>query len=181
MLSLEYAYLSEHTDMRNVMGMGIAITRGSATAMSFCYSLLILSMARNLLTKLKETFVYQYIPIDSYLQFHKICACTAAFFTVTHSVGHIFNFYHVVTQPVERLMCLFEEVSFPPDHEKPDMTFWLMGTVAGSTGLLLYAVSSVIYVFAHPSVRDKGYNCFWFTHQVQYLLPPATSPIKPTV
>ena len=113
--------------------------------------------------------------------FFQICACTAAFFTVTHSVGHIFNFYHVVTQPVERLMCLFEEVSFPPDHEKPDMTFWLMGTVAGSTGLLLYAVSSVIYVFAHPSVRDKGYNCFWFTHQVQYLLPPATSPIKPTV
>ena len=98
--------------------------------------------------------------------FFQICACTAAFFTVTHSVGHIFNFYHVVTQPVERLMCLFEEVSFPPDHEKPDMTFWLMGTVAGSTGLLLYAVSSVIYVFAHPSVRDKGYNCFWFTHQV---------------
>ena len=74
MLSLEYAYLSEHTDMRNVMGMGIAITRGSATAMSFCYSLLILSMARNLLTKLKETFVYQYIPIDSYLQFHKVTA-----------------------------------------------------------------------------------------------------------
>ena len=71
---IKYAYLSEHTDMRNVMGMGIAITRGSATAMSFCYSLLILSMARNLLTKLKETFVYQYIPIDSYLQFHKVTA-----------------------------------------------------------------------------------------------------------
>ena len=58
--------------MRNVMGMGIAITRGSASAMSFCYSLLILSMARNLLTRLKETFIYQYIPIDSYLQFHKV-------------------------------------------------------------------------------------------------------------
>ena len=68
----EYAYLSEHTDMRNVMGMGIAITRGSASAMSFCYSLLILSMARNTLTRLKDTFIYQYIPIDSYLQFHKV-------------------------------------------------------------------------------------------------------------
>ena len=68
----EYAYLSEHTDLRNVMGMGIAITRGSAAAMSFCYSLLLLTMARNLLTKLKETPLYQYIPIDSYLQFHKV-------------------------------------------------------------------------------------------------------------
>ena len=72
----EYAYLSEHTDLRNVMGMGIAITRGSAAAMSLCYSLLLLSMARNLLTKLKETPLYQYIPIDSYLQFHKVNHCS---------------------------------------------------------------------------------------------------------
>ena len=61
------------------------------------------------------------------------------------------------------------EVSFPPD-QKPDVTFWLLGTVAGSTGLMLYAVFCTIYVFALPCVREKGYNCFWFTHQLYILL-----------
>jgi dual oxidase len=30
-----YAYMSEHLDLRHVMGVGIAITRGSAASLSF--------------------------------------------------------------------------------------------------------------------------------------------------
>ncbi|KAI1304155.1 Dual oxidase [Halotydeus destructor] len=45
---ITYSYLSEHTDLRHVMGYGIAITRGSAASLSFCYSLLLLTMCRNL-------------------------------------------------------------------------------------------------------------------------------------
>lgn len=48
-----YSFMSEHLDLRHIMGVGIAITRGSAASLSFCYSLLLLTMSRNLLTKLK--------------------------------------------------------------------------------------------------------------------------------
>ena len=116
-----------------------------------------------------EEQIKTYVGVIPLFSLFQICACTAGFFTILHSVGHIINFYHVTTQPVERLMCLLPEVSFPPD-EKPDITFWLFRTVAGTTGLLLYAVFCVIYVFAHPKVREKGYNCFWFTHQFYILL-----------
>lgn len=107
------------------MGVGIAITRGSAASLSFCYSLLLLTMSRNLLTKLKDFPIQQYIPLDSHIQFHKIVACTALFFSLLHTAGHIVNFYHgkftryftskqfvtvflipVSTQPVEHLRCL---------------------------------------------------------------------------
>ena len=76
----DYAFMSEHLDLRHIMGPGIAITRGSAASLSFCYSLLLLTMCRNLITKMKEHSLHQYIPLDSHLQFHKIVACTGTFY-----------------------------------------------------------------------------------------------------
>ena len=55
----DYSFMSEHLDLRHVMGVGIAITRGSAASLSFCYCLLLLTMSRNLLTKLKEHSLHQ--------------------------------------------------------------------------------------------------------------------------
>ena len=91
---------------------------------------LLLTMSRNLLTKLKEFSIQQYIPLDTHIQFHKIAACTALFFSLLHTVGHIVNFYHVSTQPIENLKCLTNEVSFPSDY-KPGITFWLFQTITG--------------------------------------------------
>ncbi|GBO22157.1 Dual oxidase, partial [Araneus ventricosus] len=76
-----YSYFAEHTDLRHVMGLGIAVTRGSAAALSFCYSLLLLTMCRNLITKLRELPLHQYVPLDSHVQFHKVVALTALFFS----------------------------------------------------------------------------------------------------
>ncbi len=78
---INYTYFSEHMDLRHVMGYGIAVTRGSAASLSFCYSLLLLTMCRNLITKIREIPLHQYIPLDSHVQFHKIVAMTGLFFT----------------------------------------------------------------------------------------------------
>ncbi len=59
LLCLVYAFMSEHLDLRHVMGVGIAITRGSAAALSFNYCLLLLTMCRNLITKMKEHSLHQ--------------------------------------------------------------------------------------------------------------------------
>ncbi|XP_046835214.1 dual oxidase isoform X1 [Vespa crabro] len=165
---IHYSFMAEHTDLRHIMGVGIAITRGSAAALSFCYSLLLLTMSRNLLTKLKEFSIQQYIPLDSHIQFHKIAACTALFFSILHTVGHIVNFYHVSTQPIAHLRCLTNEISFPSDA-KPTITFWLFQTVTGLTGILLFLVMTIIFVFAHPTIRQKAYKFFSLTHSLYVL------------
>lgn len=133
---LDYSFMTEHTDLRHIMGVGIAITRGSAASLSFCYCILLLTMSRNFLTKLKEFSIQQYIPLDSHIQFHKIAACTALFFSLLHTVGHIVNFYHVSTQPVENLRCLTNEVRFPSDY-KPGITFWLFQTITGKQEFII--------------------------------------------
>lgn len=122
--------MAEHTDLRHIMGVGISITRGSAAALSFCYSLLLLTMCRNTLTKLKELSIQQYIPLDSHVQFHKIVACTAGFFSILHSIGHLINFYHVSAQPLSHLRCLTSEVRFPSDAQL-NISYWLFKTITG--------------------------------------------------
>ncbi|KAI4469865.1 nadph oxidase [Holotrichia oblita] len=166
---IHYSFMAEHTDLRHIMGVGIAITRGSAASLSFCYSILLLTMSRNLLTKLKEFSIQQYIPLDAHIQFHKIAACTALFFSLLHTVGHIVNFYHISTQPIEHLRCLTSEVRFPSDY-KPGIAFWLFETITGSTGVLLFVIMCIIFVFAHPTIRKRAYNFFWATHSLYILL-----------
>ncbi|GAB6033366.1 hypothetical protein CHUAL_013131 [Chamberlinius hualienensis] len=166
---IHYSYMAEHTDLRHVMGMGIALTRGSAAALSFCYSLLLLTMCRNLITKLRELSIHQYIPLDAYIPFHKIVACTALFFSIAHTVGHMVNFYHVSTQPVEHLRCLTKEVHFSSDS-KPTLSFWLFQTLTGVTGVLLCLVVSIIFIFAHPRIRQKAFKYFWTAHSLYVVL-----------
>ncbi|KAK9881554.1 hypothetical protein WA026_016431 [Henosepilachna vigintioctopunctata] len=162
---IHYSFMAEHTDLRHIMGVGIALTRGSAASLSFCYSILLLTMSRNLLTKLKEFSIQQYIPLDAHIQFHKIGACTALFFSLLHTIGHIINFYHISTQPIEHLRCLTNEVRFSSDVT-PGMAFWLFQTITGVTGILLFIIMCIIFTFAHPAIRKKAYNFFWSTHSL---------------
>ena len=62
---VNYCFLNEHQDLRHVMGPFIALTRGSASSLSFCYALLLLTMSRNLITRLRETSIHQYIPFGN--------------------------------------------------------------------------------------------------------------------
>ncbi|KAH3701162.1 hypothetical protein DPMN_076145 [Dreissena polymorpha] len=67
------------------MSYGISTTRGAAAAMSFCFSLLLVTMLRNTITFLRGTFLNLYAPFDSIVSFHKVVAWTALFFTGTGS------------------------------------------------------------------------------------------------
>lgn len=156
----DYSFMTEETDLRHIMGVGIAITRGSASALSFCYSLLLLTMCRNGLTKLKEYSIQQYIPLDSHIQFHKIVACTALFFSLLHTVGHIVNFYHVSTQPISHLRCLTSEVSFSSD-DRPDIVFWLFQTL---TGQCFWTVFQLCNIYNQIFFRGEHFEWLIMIH-----------------
>jgi dual oxidase len=158
-----YSFLNEHKDLRHVMGPFIALTRGSAASLSFCYALLLLTMSRNLLTRLRDTCLHQYIPIDSHVAFHKVVAMTALFFSILHAVGHLVNFFHISQQSHEHLKCL--GIFFHSDA-KPGFAHYIFYTVPGATGLTLYAFVCLIFIFAHPKVRTKAFSYFWSVHQL---------------
>ncbi|KAG1674994.1 Dual oxidase 2 [Nymphon striatum] len=76
-----YAYKSEHSGLRKVAGYGVAVTRGSAATMMFSFSFILLTMCRNIITYVRETFLQRFIPFDAAISFHKYIAFWALVFT----------------------------------------------------------------------------------------------------
>jgi hypothetical protein len=92
---LDYTVEREHSGLRALMSYGISTTRGAAAAMSFCYSLLLLTMIRNSITFLRGTFLNLYVPFDSVVSFHKVVAWAALFFT-----GNLFLYIKTLTSNI---------------------------------------------------------------------------------
>ncbi|XP_071836101.1 dual oxidase 2-like isoform X2 [Apostichopus japonicus] len=164
-----YTYESEHKGMRAVTGLGLSITRGAAAAQMFTFSTLLVTVSRNFITKLRETVVSKYIPLDSSLAFHKFVAYLAVIFSVVHALGHFSNFLHVTSQPADDVTCLVR-ATFHRSNELPKFHHWVWGTVTGVSGVLLVMVATVMYTFATPYARRRVFRFFWTAHQLYIVL-----------
>lgn len=160
-----YSVEREFGGLRRIAGYGVTVTRGAASGMMWTYSVLLIAMARNLITYLRETIFNYYIPFDSHISFHKIVALTALFFTVMHCIGHGINFYHIATQTSGDLTCLFREVYFR-SHFLPKFSYWLFLTMTGFSAFILTLVTIVIFVFAVQYARRYAFQSFWITHHL---------------
>jgi dual oxidase len=163
-----YSVEREHVGLRRIAGYGVTITRGAASCMMFTYAVLLLTMARNFITFLRETPFNNYVPFDAYLSFHKVIALTGLFFTVMHCLGHGINFYHIATQTANDLTCIFREV-FHRSHQLPKFSYWLFLTMTGFSSFILTLVTIVIFVFAISYARRYWFQAFWFTHHWYYV------------
>uniref|UniRef100_A0A8C3NJW9 NAD(P)H oxidase (H2O2-forming) n=1 Tax=Geospiza parvula TaxID=87175 RepID=A0A8C3NJW9_GEOPR len=157
-----YAFASPSTGIAQTTFVGIIISRGSAASISFMYSYILLTMCRNLITVLRETFLNHYIPFDAAVDFHRWIAMAALIFSVLHTAGHVVNVYIFSVTPLSVLSCLFSTV-FTNDG-------WFFQTIPGMTGVLLLVVLAVMYVFATRHFRRVSFQGFWITHHLYVLL-----------
>ncbi|KAH0619921.1 hypothetical protein JD844_014359 [Phrynosoma platyrhinos] len=105
-----YGFASPPTGIADTTFVGILISRGAGASISFMYSFILLTMCRNLITFLRETFFNRYIPFDSAVDFHRWIATGALIFSVLHTLGHIVNVYIFSVTPLNILSCLFSNV-----------------------------------------------------------------------
>ena len=158
-----YSTETEQGGLRRIAGYGVTITRGAASGMMWTYSVLLITMSRNLITYLRETPFHYYVPFDSYISFHKIVAFTALLFTIMHCIGHGLNFYHISTETASDLSCIFREVYYRT-HYLPSFFYWLFLTMTGFSAFILTLITIVIFVFATQYARRYAFQAFWFTH-----------------
>ncbi|XP_049990021.1 dual oxidase 1 isoform X2 [Alexandromys fortis] len=102
-----YAFAAHHSGITDTTRVGIILSRGTAASISFMFSYILLTMCRNLITFLRETFLNRYIPFDAAVDFHRLIASTAIILTVLHSAGHAVNVYLFSVSPLSVLSCLF--------------------------------------------------------------------------
>ncbi|XP_049754036.1 dual oxidase 1 isoform X2 [Elephas maximus indicus] len=166
-----YAFAAHHTGITDTTRVGIILSRGTAASVSFMFSYILLTMCRNLITFLRETFLNHYVPFDAAVDFHRLIASTAIVLAVLHSVGHVVNVYLFSISPLSVLACLFPGLFHDDGSEFPQKYYWwFFQTVPGLTGVLLLLVLAVMYVFASHHFRRRSFRGFWLTHHLYILL-----------
>ncbi|NWS75108.1 DUOX2 oxidase, partial [Crotophaga sulcirostris] len=166
-----YAFASPSTGIAQTTFVGIIISRGAAASISFMYSYILLTMCRNLITILRETFLNHYIPFDAAVDFHRWIAMAALIFSVLHTAGHVVNVYIFSVTPLSVLSCLFSSVFINDGSQLPQKYYWwFFQTIPGMTGVLLLVILAVMYVFATHHFRRVSFQGFWITHHLYVLL-----------
>uniref|UniRef100_A0A674JTR4 NAD(P)H oxidase (H2O2-forming) n=1 Tax=Terrapene triunguis TaxID=2587831 RepID=A0A674JTR4_9SAUR len=166
-----YAFASPATGIADTTYVGIVISRGAAASISFMYSYILLTMCRNLITFLRETFLNRYIPFDAAVDFHRWLAMAALIFSILHTGGHVVNVYIFSVSPLSILSCLFSNVFVDDGSQMPQKYYWwFFETVPGMTGVLLLVILAVMYVFASHHFRRISFRGFWITHHLYVLL-----------
>ncbi|XP_047396007.1 dual oxidase 2 isoform X1 [Sciurus carolinensis] len=166
-----YAFASPPTDIEETTYVGIILSRGTAASISFMYSYILLTMCRNLITFLRETFLNRYVPFDAAVDFHRWIAMGAVILAILHSAGHAVNIYIFSISPLSLMACVFPNV-FVNDGSKLPQKFywWFFETVPGMTGVLLLLILAIMYVFASYHFRRRSFRGFWLTHHLYVLL-----------
>ncbi|XP_012943483.1 dual oxidase 2 [Aplysia californica] len=165
-----YAKGREHAGLRRLSGAWVvAMIRGSASVIMFTYVSLLVTMCRNTITALRETFLHRFIPFDSAVAFHKYIAVLAMIGTLVHIVGHAINLYCMCTQTTASVNCFFREYftasdSFAPFH------YWAFQTITGLAGVFVTILIFVMYVFATQFSRRHVFKAFWMTHSMYWLV-----------
>ncbi|XP_048188150.1 dual oxidase 2 [Perognathus longimembris pacificus] len=169
--SYYYAFSSPPTDIEETTYVGIILSRGTAASISFMFSYILLTMCRNLITFLRETFLNRYIPFDAAVDFHRWIAMGAIVLAILHSAGHVVNFYIFSVSPLSLMACVFPNV-FVNDGSKLPQKFywWFFETIPGMTGVLLLLVLAIMYVFASHHFRRCSFWGFWLTHHLYVIL-----------
>ncbi|XP_062060744.1 dual oxidase 2 [Lepus europaeus] len=166
-----YAFASPPTDIEETTYVGIILSRGTAASISFMFSYILLTMCRNLITFLRETFLNRYVPFDAAVDFHRWIAMGAVVLAILHSAGHVVNFYIFSVSPLSLLTCVFPNV-FVNDGSKiiPKFYWWFFETIPGMSGVLLLVVLAIMYVFASHYFRRHSFRGFWLTHHLYVAL-----------
>ncbi|XP_040602121.1 dual oxidase 1 isoform X2 [Mesocricetus auratus] len=166
-----YAFAAHHSGITDTTRVGIILSRGTAASISFMFSYILLTMCRNLITFLRETFLNRYIPFDAAVDFHRLIASTAIVLTVLHSAGHVVNVYLFSISPLSVLSCLFPGLFHDDGSEFPQKYYWwFFQTVPGLTGVLLLLALAIMYVFASHHFRRRSFRGFWLTHHLYIFL-----------
>uniref|UniRef100_A0A452DXP0 NAD(P)H oxidase (H2O2-forming) n=1 Tax=Capra hircus TaxID=9925 RepID=A0A452DXP0_CAPHI len=166
-----YAFAAHHKGITDTTRVGIILSRGTAASISFMFSYILLTMCRNLITFLRETFLNRYVPFDAAVDFHRLIASTAIVLTVLHSAGHVVNVYLFSISPLSVLSCLFPGLFHDNGSEFPQKYYWwFFQAVPGLTGVMLLLILAIMYVFASRHFRRCSFRGFWLTHHLYILL-----------
>uniref|UniRef100_A0A8C7M4J4 FAD-binding FR-type domain-containing protein n=1 Tax=Oncorhynchus kisutch TaxID=8019 RepID=A0A8C7M4J4_ONCKI len=148
----QYHYLHQ------MLGLGLCISRASASVLNLNCSLVLLPMCRSLLTYLRGTHTVRSRKarrlLDKSKTFHMACGVAICVFSVVHVSAHLVNMVNFSVRYSEEFPSLNVaryrgEVRFP-----------------GITGILLVLILFLMFTASSYCIRVSNYEIFWYTHNL---------------
>ncbi|XP_042627522.1 NADPH oxidase 4 isoform X2 [Cyprinus carpio] len=151
--------------LHKMLGLGLCISRASASVLNFNCSLVLLPMCRSLLTFLRGS---QRVTgrrvrrlLDKSKTFHVACGVTICIFSVVHVSAHLVNMVSFSVRYSE---------DFPglnvAQYRGQDPRILIISTVPGVTGVLLVLVLFLMFTASSYCIRVSSYEIFWYTHNL---------------
>ncbi|KAF9410727.1 hypothetical protein HW555_010272 [Spodoptera exigua] len=154
--------------LRRILGLGLCISRGTATVINLCCSLVLLPLCKKLnqllyrvLSKLWPGLFFFWL--EKAKSFHMTVAITLLIFAVVHSISHLVNLWNFSRGYDEQNA----EINFARYRNENPLRLLL--STAGLTGVSMLIIIISMGFTSMRVVRRRVYNAFWYTHQL-YLL-----------
>ncbi|XP_069004002.1 NADPH oxidase 4 [Embiotoca jacksoni] len=148
-----------------MLGLGLCISRASASVLNLNCSLVLLPMCRSLLTFVRGTHAVSTRKtrrlLDKSKTFHVACGLAICIFSVVHVSAHLVNLVNF-------------SVSYSDDfpalnlarYRGEDPKLIILTTIPGVTGALLVLVLFLMFMSSSYCVRVSNYEIFWYTHNL---------------
>ncbi|XP_032832496.1 NADPH oxidase 4 isoform X2 [Petromyzon marinus] len=165
---LLYYYGPEYYYLHKMLGLGLCLSRASASAINLNCALILLPMCRTTLALLRGsrrvTSRGTRRLLDRNKSFHVACGIAIALFTGLHCAAHMVNAWNFSAHHSSQ----FPEINVVR-YRNEDPRKILFTTVPGVTGILMVVILFLIGTSSTRQIRVTSYNVFWYTHSL-YLI-----------
>ncbi|KAG5837100.1 hypothetical protein ANANG_G00235680 [Anguilla anguilla] len=151
--------------LHKMLGLGLCISRASASVLNLNCSLVLLPMCRSLLTCLRGSHKVMSRKsrrlLDKSKTFHVACGVAICVFSVVHVLAHLTNALSFSARYSEE----FPSLNMA-HHKGEDPRIIILTTVPGVTGVLLVFILFLMFTASSYCIRVSSYEIFWYTHNL---------------
>ncbi|XP_061876356.1 NADPH oxidase 4 isoform X3 [Colius striatus] len=159
---LQYYYLHQ------MLGLGLCVSRASASVLNLNCCLVLLPMCRVLLAFLRGS---QRVAsrktrrlLDKSKTFHVTCGVTICIFSVLHVAAHLVNALNFSENYNEDFPAINAA-----NYRGEDPRKLLFATVPGLTGVIMVLVLFLMCTASTYAIRVSNYDIFWYTHNLFFV------------
>uniref|UniRef100_A0A3B4BC45 FAD-binding FR-type domain-containing protein n=1 Tax=Periophthalmus magnuspinnatus TaxID=409849 RepID=A0A3B4BC45_9GOBI len=156
---LLYSTGPQYYYLHKMLGLGLCISRASASVLNLNCSLVLLPMCRSLLTFIRGTQKMSSRKtrrlLDKSKTFHVACGVAICIFSVLHVSAHLVNVVNFSTSYSEEFPAL-NLARYKGEVRK----------FPGVTGLLLVLILFLMFISSFHCIRASNYEIFWYIHNL---------------
>lgn len=125
----------------------LAVARACGMVLNFQCATILVLVLRKSMSFMRSMGWARYLPLDHYIYFHKVTGWSIAFFSLLHTVAHLYNFHVAAAVTTINYWTLLFSVHL--------RIGWLFGAACVS-GWILCAVLAVMLMLSMNFIRRSG-------------------------